>query len=383
MPWSGTLIEQKTEFIQQLLAGGVSRRELCRAWGVSPKTAYKWLARYEAAGPAGLEEVSRRPTRSPGHTPAEIEAQVLAIRAAQPAWGARKIAAVLARQQAAQVPALSTITAILRRSGSLARPRPTPAAVGSFEREQPNEMWQMDFKGHFALRDGSRCHPLLLIDDHSRYCLAARACSNQQGETVRRELEVVFQEYGLPDSMLMDNGSPWGNDWVHVYTPFVAWLLRLHIQVLHGRPRHPQTQGKLERTNRTLDDEFLKAHPEGFENRARVQPGLDRWRWIFCHERPHEALGMEVPASRYRPSTRTFPSTLPPIEYEANDDVRKVQDGGRITYRGREWRLPKAFKGFPVALRPTEDDGKIATYFCQQRIAVLDLATGTVRVVRH
>jgi transposase InsO family protein len=376
-------MEQKAEFIQQLRAGGVNRRELCRAWGVSPKTAYKWLARYEASGHEGLVEISRRPTRSPGHTPAEVEADVLAIRAAQPAWGARKIAALLARQPGAQVPAPSTITAILRRNGALARARPKPMTVGSFEREQPNEMWQMDFKGHFALQDGSRCHPLLLIDDHSRYCLAARACSNQQGETVRRELEGVFHEYGLPDAMLMDNGSPWGNDWVHVYTPFVAWLLRLEIRVLHGRPRHPQTQGKLERTNRTLDDEFLKAHPEGFENRARVQPGLDRWRWIFCHERPHEALGMQVPASRYRPSTRAFPSTLPPIEYGVEDDVRKVQDGGRITYRGREWRLPKAFKGFPVALRPTQDDGKVAAYFCQQRIAELDLATGSVRVVRH
>jgi transposase InsO family protein len=344
--------------------------------------------RVQVAGPVrgGRARGSRgglAPTRSPGHTPAEIEAAVLAIRAAQPAWGARKIAALLVRQQVARVPALSTITAILRRKGCLTQARPRSMAVGSFEREQPNEMWQMDFKGHFALQDGSRCHPLLLIDDHSRYCLAARACSNQQGETVRRELEGVFREYGLPDSMLMDNGSPWGNDWVHVYTPFVAWLLRLEIRVLHGRPRHPQTQGKLERTNRTLGDEFLKAHPEGFENHADVQPGLDRWRWIFCHERPHEALGMQVPASRYRPSTRTLPSTLPPIEYGAEDDVRKVQDGGRITYRGREWRLPKAFKGFPVALRPTEEDGKVAAYFCQQRIAVLDLATGRVRVVRH
>jgi transposase InsO family protein len=383
MPWSGTVQEQRMEFIRQLVAAGANRREVCRAWGVSPKTAYKWLARYESLGAGGLADESRRPKQSPRHTAAEIEEQVLGIRAAQPAWGARKIAALLRRQEVAEVPALSTITQILRRNGCLAKERPRPVSVGSFERERPNEMWQMDFKGHFPLRDGTRCHPLLLIDDHSRYCLAARACHDQRGETVRTELEGVFQEYGLPESMLMDNGSPWGNDWVHVYTPFVTWLIRLDIRVLHGRPRHPQTQGKLERTNRTLDDEFLKAHPEGFESHAHVQPGLDGWRWTYSHERPHEALGMQVPASRYQPSVRRMPASLPPIEYGPEDIVRKVQDGGRISYGGREWRLPKAFRGLPVALRPTAVDGEIAAYFCQQRIAVLDLKSATVRIVRH
>jgi transposase InsO family protein len=383
MPWSGTVSEQRVEFIQQLLAGGVNRRELCRQWGVSPKTAYKWLARYESGGAEALADESRRPHASPRHTSAEMEARILALRAEQAAWGARKIAALLVRQGVAEVPALSTITEVLRRNGCLAVARPRPVAVGSFEREKPNEMWQMDFKGHFALGDGSRCHPLMVIDDHSRYCVAARACRNEQGATVRAELEGVFGEYGLPESMLMDNGSPWGNDRVHVYTPLVAWLLRLEIQVLHGRPRHPQTQGKTERMNRSFSDEFLKAHPEGFRSHAQIQPGMDHWRRIFCYERPHQALGMQVPASRYRPSTRALPASLPPIEYADEDVVRKVQSGGRITYHGREWRLPKAFRGFPVALRPTEEDGKIAAYFCQQRIAILDLPSGEVKVVRH
>lgn len=381
MPWSGSVEEQRAAFLGAWLEAGANRREVCREWGISAKTAYKWQKRYESLGVEGLADASRRPHSSPRRTAQHVEAEVLEIRAEQPAWGARKIATLLRRRGVAEVPAVSTITGILKRHGCLAASQPRPVAVGSFERESPNELWQMDFKGHFALKDGSRCHPLLLIDDHSRYCLSARACPNQQGETVRAELDAVFRENGLPDAMLMDNGSPWGNDRVHVYTPLVAWLLRHEIQVLHGRPRHPQTQGKLERLNRTLDVEFLQ-QSTGFDDLAHVQPGMLRWREIYNRERPHQSLGMQVPASRYRPSQRLMPAHPPPIEYEAGDDVRKVQQGGRIAYQGRIWNLPKAFRGYPVALRPMEAEREVAAYFCRQRIAILDLATGKARIVR-
>jgi transposase InsO family protein len=373
--------EQRAEFLRAFKAEGANKRQVCREWGVSPKTAYKWQGRYDKKGAAGLMDQSRRPQHSPRQTGPEIEAQVLAIRSAQPAWGARKIAALLREQGVAEVPALSTITRILERNGSLRKAGLRPRAVGRFEREAPNELWQMDFKGHFALKDGTRCHPLLLVDDHSRYCLAARACANEQGQTVRTELESVFREHGLPEAMLMDNGSPWGNDRVHVYTPLVAWLMRYDIRVLHGRPRHPQTQGKLERLNRTLDEEFLQPQGEALESLAHTQPGLERWRSVYNHVRPHEALQMQVPASRYRPSSRAMPERVPPIEYEEADLVRRVQQGGRISYGGREWALPKAFRGYPVALRPTEGNEQVAAYFCRQRIAVLDLPSGSVQVV--
>lgn len=382
MPWSGSVEDQRLLFLGEFLAAGANRRRVCDWWGVSPKTAYKWLKRYEAAGEEGLSDRSRRPRSSPGRTSETIAAQVLAVREAYPAWGGRKIEAVLKRRGVAGVPAPSTITEILRRGGQLGAVRERPVSVGRFARARPNELWQMDFKGHFRLRNGRRCHPLLIIDDHSRHCMAARACENERGETVRAELERVFREYGLPEEMLMDNGAPWGNDAVHVYTPFVTWLIRLMIHITHGRPRHPQTQGKTERLNRTVGEEYLALQTEGFAENPEVQVGMDRWRTTYNEERPHEALEMAVPASRYRPSERAMPDRLPAIEYEAGDIVRKVQDGGRIGFGGREWRLPKAFRGLPVALRPMEEDGKVSAYFCQQRIAELDLRTGKVQVVR-
>jgi transposase InsO family protein len=382
MPWRGSVEDQRRVFLAELTAVGSNRRAVCRRWGVSAKTAYKWLKRYEAAGEEGLSDQSRRPRSSPGQTSEAVAAQVFAVRDEHPAWGARKIEAVLERRGVEGVPAASTITQILRRGGRLGPVRERPVTVGRFERAKPNELWQMDFKGHFRLGNGTRCHPLLIVDDHSRHCMAARACENERGETVQAELGKVFREYGLPEEMLMDNGSPWGNDAMHVYTPFVAWLIRLMIHVSHGRPRHPQTQGKTERLNRTVGEEYLALQTGGFGENAEVQVGMNGWRRVYNEERPHEALGMAVPADRYRASERAMPERLPAIEYEAGDVVRKVQDGGRIGYGGREWRLPKAFRGLPVALRPTEEEGKMAAYFCQQRIAELDLTTGKVQVVR-
>lgn len=382
MPWSATVQEQRAAFLEQFQAEGANRREVCRTWGIAPKTAYKWAARARSQTSDALSDRSRRPHTSPAASSAEVEAEVLALRAQHPAWGARKIARLMQQAGRGEVPALSTITRILDRHGLLREVPQHAASVGSFERAQPNELWQMDFKGHFALRDGTRCHPLLLLDDHSRYCLGAHACANQQGQTVRAVLEGVFSEHGLPEAMLMDNGSPWGNDAVNVYTPLVVWLLRHEIQVLHGRPRHPQTQGKLERLNRTLDEELLTRHGP-FADLPEVQPALGRWRQTYNEVRPHQALSMEVPAGRYRRSVRPRPAQLPAVEYEAADAVRKVQVGGRISYQGREWKLPKAFCGQAVALRPTEQDGRVAVYFCKQRVAVLDAATGKVERVRR
>lgn len=384
MPWGGSVEEDRAEFVRRFSAEGANRRELCALWGVSPKTAYKWYKRYLAGGAPALSDRSRRPHHSPRRTSEEVEEAILELRDEQSAWGPRKLWFNLRAQGRHDLPAISTVAAILKRNGKITEEASQKRrAYKSFERERPNELWQMDFKGHFGLLDGSRCHPLMLLDDHSRYCIGARACGNQRGETVRVELVSIFETYGLPEAMLMDNGSPWGNDPVHVFTPLVVWLIRLRIRVLHGRPRHPQTQGKLERLNRTTNEEFLSQVVTGFAKREVVQTGYDRWRPVYNHERPHEALGMAVPASRYKPSERLYPEQLPPIEYDEADVVRQVQDGGRISYGGREYRLPKAFRGNPVALRPTEVDGLLSVYFCHQRIALIDLKGGTTRPVRR
>ena len=328
--------------------------------------------RYAQAGASGLEDRSKRPRRSPARTATEVEQAVVRLRhESRNSWGGRKLARLLARQGG---PALapSTVTGILRRAGLL-----DPAAAPGqrpfqrFEREAPNELWQMDFKGHFPLLSRSRCHPLTVLDDHSRFSLVLKACADERGETVRGVLTSAFRRYGLPAAMLMDNGTPWGSDHDHSFTAFSLWLIRLGIRVAHGRAYHPQTQGKDERFHRSLKVEVLAQRIFGdFE---RLQIRFDEWRYCYNHVRPHEALGMAVPASRYQSSPRSFPEQLPPLEYGAIDQVRKVQSDGKIFFRNREFRVGKAFRGYPVALRPTLADGVYEIYFATHRILTIDL----------
>lgn len=378
MAWKGSVEEQRAEFLAEFTAPGANRRAVCRAWGVSAKTAYKWLARGREEGEAALRDRSRRPGHSPSRTDERMEARIVEVRRRHPAWGGRKIAALLEREGVDGVPHPSTITGVLRRAGCLGEVVKRAWKVERFEREKPNELWQMDFKGHFAVGDGTRCHPLLVLDDHSRYCVGAEACQDERSGTVEAALTGIFRRYGLPESMLMDNGAPWGRDPRQGHTRLELWLIRLGIVVLHGRPRHPQTQGKLERLNRTLGAEVL-AGCGSVASCAAMQPELDRWRPVYNGVRPHEALEMQVPASRYEASGRALPGKLPPIEYEEGDAVRRVQKGGWINYRGREYRLSRGLAGSPVAIRPSEGEAEAAVYFCSARIALLDERTGQTR----
>jgi transposase InsO family protein len=372
MPWQEvSIMSLRKEFVLLASREGANLRALCRQFGISAKTGYKLLKRYQGEGEAGLEDRSRRPTSSPRRTPPEIEAAVVAVRDLHPAWGGRKLRARLDALGRTDLPSPSTITAILRRHDRLdvAKSVP-PAAWQRFEHAAANDLWQMDFKGHFALREG-RCHPLTVLDDHSRYAVCLRACANEQAGTVQAALTDTFRRYGLPWRMTMDNGSPWGDDGLNPYTTLTVWLLRLGIAVSHSRPYHPQTQGKDERFHRTLNAEVLAyAH---FADQAAAQQRFDSWRSVYNLERPHQALGMQPPISRFRPSPRPFPETLPAIEYGPDDRVRKVQAKGELHYRGRAFNIGHAFHGYPVALRPSDQDGVLDVFFCQHRIACLNL----------
>jgi transposase InsO family protein len=366
-----SVLDQREAFVRLASARGSNRSELCRDFGISRKTGYKWIERHRLAGDGSLADRSRRPHRSPLRTDAATEAAVLRIRAASnDAWGARKIGWTLASQGWHAVPALSTITAILRRHGKLDRPAQHPGPHVRFERAAPNELWQMDFKGHFSLAVG-RCHPLTVLDDHSRYSLGIEACGNEQDGTVRNRLTMLFRRYGLPFAMLMDNGSPWGDRDGQPFTAFTAWLMRHGIGVSHGRAYHPQTQGKEERFHRSLKAEVLDRN--SFADLVACQRAFDRWRRIYNHERPHEALGLQPPALRYRPSPRVFCESLPPIEYGPGDIVRKVDGDGWISFRNRPIRIGKAFRRQPVALRAGGDDGVFDIHYCVHRIGRLDL----------
>ena len=374
MPWrTMSVVEQREEFVRLASLPGANKSELCRRFGISRDKGYKWLARFAAEGAQGLADRSRRPKNSPERTPSRTERKILRIRdESNNAWGGRKIARLMQNEGwTGPIPAASTITDILRRNGRLEASAPEhPGPWQRFEHAGPNDLWQMDFKGHFAA-GVSRCHPLTVLDDHSRYALALEACANEQDRTVRTRLTHAFRRYGMPLRMLMDNGSPWGDDAGNPFTIFSVWLLELGVRVSHGRPYHPQTQGKDERFHRTLKAEVLMNRQ--FGDLSEIQNAFDTWRHKYNHRRPHQALSMNVPASRYRVSSRAFPERLPEIVYDESDVVRKVDTDGRIGFKGRIWRISRAFRGKPVALRPAEEDGLMAVFFCTHRIGHIDL----------
>jgi transposase InsO family protein len=364
-------MSERREFVALASQDGANLAALCRRFEISRKTGYKWLQRYQSEGDDGLADQSRRPQASPARTPIAVEQAVLAVRDEHPAWGGRKIRRVLQQAGYGDVPAASTITEILRRHGRLDRQGGrVQKAYKRFEHPYPNDLWQMDFKGHFPT-GRERCHALTVLDDHSRYCLGLRACRHERGETVQAELTAIFRRYGLPRRMLMDNGAPWFGLAEHPWTPLTVWLLRLDVRVSHGRPYHPQTQGKDERFHRTLGVELLQGRR--FDDLDHCQRDFDHWRQVYNHVRPHEALALEPPETRYRPSTWSFPEQLPPVEYDSSDHVRKVQNRGRVSFRGLQVRVGKPFIGQHVALRPTRQDGRFDIYYCRQPVAWADL----------
>jgi transposase InsO family protein len=379
MAW-GSALDRREEFVRLAGLAGTNVSELCRRFGVSRSNGYKWLARHALEGAAGLRERSRRPAGSPSRTPAAVEAQALAVRAAHPAWGGRKIRRVLERE-GLPAPSASTITEILRRHQLLTGPGAGEARGWTrFEHPAPNDLWQMDFKGHFALGEG-RCHPLTVLDDHSRYALQLAACDNERTATVQVRLTETFRRYGLPWRILADNGSPWGtsgSDQRH--TPLTVWLLDLGVAVSHGRPLHPQTQGKDERFHRTLKAEVLDGRV--FRSLAEAQAAFDTWREVYNAERPHEALQMQTPSDRYVISPRAMPDVIEPPAYEADAIVRTVDPRGSISVHSRRVRCPKPFVGRRVAVRATTTDGVFDLCYRSHVLAQVDLRKNINQTVR-
>lgn len=209
------------------------------------------------------------------------------------------------------------------------------------------------------------------LDDHSRFSTSLKACEDHKRATVKGHLREAFETYGLPKAMLVDNGGPWASATMGEWTKLAVWLLRMGVDLIRTRVRHPQTLGKDERFNKTLLIECISGHE--FSTFHQVQTRFDKWRDVYNYERPHESLGMNTPASRYKVSPRPYPSSLPPIEYGSQDKVRKVSEIGKIAFGGRLWRIGKAFSGCPVGVRPAEEDGRFHVYFCQRKIKEIDL----------
>ena len=248
-----------------------------------------------------------------------------------------------------------------------------PHAWQRFEAAAPNDLWQLDFKGHFALAAG-RCHPLHVLDDHARFVVGLVACADERGGPVHDALTVIFRRYGLPWALLCDNGPPWGTLGAESrLTAVGAWLIRLGIQLVHGRPYHPQTQGKLERANRTLAADVVAI--ARYPDLPSCQRAFDTWRHSYNHERPHEALALATPVTRYAPSVRPFPETLPPLVSEEGDEVRTVHADGEISLRGCAVAVSKALVGQVVGVRPTTVDGVWEVRYAHPHVRTIDLRT--------
>jgi transposase InsO family protein len=364
-------MSQRYEFV--LLAGhaGLAFKELCRRFGISRKTGYKWRQRFRAGGASALGDRSRRPQGSPACTPAKVAEEVITLRCANPAWGGRKLRRRLQDLGHRSVPSASTCTEILRRADLLS----SPVARGPlqrFERAAANELWQMDHKGDFATQRGPRCYPLTVIDDHSRFNLVLAASGNQRTNTVRDALQVAFEQYGLPEAILCDNGPPWGNLAEGTgHTALSVWLLQLGVRVRHGRPFHPQTQGKDERFHRTLNHELLSRHT--WRDLQHCAAEFRPYRHRYNFERPHDSLSGDTPGKRYRPSVRPLPSQLPQLDYP-NMEVRVVRPTGVITFRGHSWMIGRAFAALPIGLRPSpQADGQWEVFFSFFQLGYLDL----------
>jgi transposase InsO family protein len=343
----------RREFVRLAGQEGANVRELCRRYGISPTTGYKWIDRGTDQAET-YQDRSRRPAHSPNRTDEATEQLILAIRDEHPFWNARKIRHLLRRELDGDqhLPAASTVGQILKRRGRVREE--ASAAVHQwhrFEHDAPNELSQIDFKGSFQTGQG-RCYPLTMIDDHSRFSQILKACTNEQTETVRAHLIDTFRRFGLPKRMNMDNGNPWGNPTGDRYTKLTVWLIRLGVGVSHSRPLHPQTNGKDERFHRTLKVEALGNR--WFSTIAEVQKVFDRWREIYNQQRPHEALGLDVP----RPN-------------------------GQVSFDGSDYFIGQAFAGEKVALRPTVHDGVWDVFFCHERISMVDLRASLANDARE
>lgn len=377
MPWrEQTTMSLRKEFVTLASCPGSCMRTLCARFGISRKTGYKWLHRYRLEGVSGLQDRSRRPHKLTGCkvTPA-MEAAVVDVRVRY-RWGGRKIRHYLQRAGWEDVPAASTIHRVLARHQLPKLVGPDNTAPSRFEASAPNQLWQMDFKGPVRVMDG-RLEPLTVMDDHSRFNLGLFASRDKTTSTVQQALTDLFRRYGMPWRLLADNGQPWAA-WLEkgrCVTRLSVWLMILDVLLIHSRLHHPQTCGKDERFHRTLKQELTgRVMNCALDD---CQKRFDAWRDVYNLQRPHEALNMNVPASRYQVSDRVFPETLPAPEYDSSDEVRIIRDKGRLRYRGVDYRVGEAFKGYPVAIRPTENEAIKQVYFYRRKIAEIDLKTKT------
>lgn len=358
LPWKETCpVDERLRFISLVNESEETFAALCEQFGISRKTGYKWVARYEASGPRGLEARGPIAHTFPHATPTSVLDALLELRKERPTWGPKKLRTCLESQGVERVPAASTIGELLKKHG-LVRPRrrriQAPRAPSSLGlAEQPNDTWCIDFKGHFGLGDGTRCHPLTMTDQVSRYLLKCEGLARPNEVSVQPHLERAFHEFGLPERLRSDNGPPFATLGVGGLSALSVSWIKLGIEPERIDPGHPEQNGRHERMHRTLKAEGTV--PPG-ETLPEQQRSFDRFRHVYNDERPHEALGQKTPASCYTPSRRTMPKTPSSPEYPPEMTVRKVGTNGRIQLGGGDVFVSKLLAKEPVGVMPIDED---------------------------
>lgn len=374
MPWKETrVIDQKIKMISNWLSREYNITELSRIHEVSRKTLYKWIERYEADQDSGLQERSRRPLVMPRATPAEVVAEILALKSQHEHWGSRKLLAWLRSHQPERGwPVASTTSEILKRHGLVHARRKrhhTPPYSEPFLRSnQPNEVWCADFKGQFRLLSGSLCYPLTVTDSYSRYLLGCWGLAHPAYLPTRSYFEIAFQRYGLPGAIRTDNGVPFASVGLGGLSSLAVWFVKLGIRPERIEKGHPEQNGRHERMHRTLKAEAISPPRKSLNEQQRA---FDRFQAIYNNDRPHEALGQKAPASMYRSSVREYPAKLPDVEYLKNFSVRQVKQNGDFKWKGTELYLSGALAGELVGLKQVGNETwKI--YFSFYPLGILD-----------
>jgi len=375
MSWkTSDAMSERVEFIGLLQSGQRTLSSLCREFGISRPTGYKWAERFRLEGLEGLKEKSRAPHEHPQETDPEVQGLLISARKSHPSWGPRKLKAWLEdRNRSLQLPAPSTIGDLLKREGlvrSRRRRLKHPAVKSPFGQQilEPNQEWDVDFKGEFRLGDGQYCYPLTISDAFSRYLVEVRALPGVAGEGTRPFFERAFREFGLPCTIRSDNGAPFAGVGLGRLSALSVWWIKLGILPVRGRPHHPQDNGRHERMHRTLKAETTR--PPAMESHGQ-QERFDVFRQEYNNERPHEALGQRPPVRIYKASNRPYPGRIPDVDYPGYYEVRKVCSAGKFT-----WKSRAVFIGFPLAgerigLREIED-GLWRVYFADVELGVLD-----------
>jgi transposase InsO family protein len=337
---------------------------LCTEFGISRPTGYVWLKRYREQGVAGIEEQSRRPQHSPRQTAPPVEERIAQLRRLRPDWGARKLQHLL-RGEGIVLPAI-TVHRVLLRHG-LVRPddRRSPAWQ-RFEREAPNQLWQVDFKSPKGCQQP--VGPLSVMDDHSRFVIALEKTGSTRTEAVQERLVSAFLSSGLPEAMLMDHGTPWWNAQAPSgWTRLQVWLMKQGIACLFSGIRHPQTQGKIERFHLALE----MARRRRLQNHEMDQEWLDQFRYEYNYLRPHEALGMQTPATRWLPSPRRYDPHPPPWSYPEGAEVKSLGSQGQLKLHGQRWEISKALARERV--RMVRSGERILVYYCNSLLKEIDI----------